>query len=42
MRDVIGEAIKQDAKQLAWIMTGAFFVGWLAGAATTWVLVRYL
>jgi len=40
MRDVIGEAIKQDAKQLAWIMTGAFFVGWIAGAMTLWLVMR--
>jgi len=33
---------REAAKQLAWAGTLIFFVGWLAGAATTWVLVRYL
>jgi len=40
MRDVIGEAIKQDAKQLAFVMAAMFFVGWLTGVVTIWLVMR--
>ena len=40
MRDVIGEAIKQDAKQLAFVMVAVYLLGWICGAMALWLVMR--